>query len=58
MRLDDLPESGNIEDRRGEGGLGGGEAASASPWAAVDWGSAPSWCSASSVGRSASIRAC
>jgi len=24
MRLDDLPESGNIEDRRAEGGLGGG----------------------------------
>src|SRR6266852_8920932 len=24
MRLDDLPESGNIEDRRGEGGFGGG----------------------------------
>src|SRR5260370_1032242 len=24
MRLDDLPESGNIEDRRGEGGYGGG----------------------------------
>jgi uncharacterized protein len=24
MRLDDLPESGNIEDRRGEGGGGGG----------------------------------
>jgi predicted metalloprotease len=24
MRLDDLPESGNVEDRRGEGGLGGG----------------------------------
>jgi uncharacterized protein len=24
MRLDDLPESGNIEDRRGDGGLGGG----------------------------------
>jgi uncharacterized protein len=24
MRLDDLPESGNIEDRRSEGGLGGG----------------------------------
>ena len=23
MRLDDLPESGNIEDRRGEGGVGG-----------------------------------
>jgi Predicted metalloprotease len=24
MRLDDLPESGNVEDRRGEGGFGGG----------------------------------
>jgi predicted metalloprotease len=24
MRLDDLPESGNIEDRRGDGGFGGG----------------------------------
>ena len=24
MRLDDLPESGNIEDRRGEGGYSGG----------------------------------
>src|SRR5712691_8864874 len=24
MRLDDLPESGNVEDRRGEGGGGGG----------------------------------
>ena len=24
MRLDDLQESGNVEDRRGEGGLGGG----------------------------------
>src|SRR3981081_4192807 len=24
MRLDDLPESGNIEDRRGEAGYGGG----------------------------------
>ena len=24
MRLDDLPESGNIEDRRGEDGYGGG----------------------------------
>ena len=24
MRLDDLPEGGNIEDRRGEGGFGGG----------------------------------
>ena len=24
MRLDDLPESGNIEDRRGETGYGGG----------------------------------
>ena len=24
MRLDDLPESGNVEDRRSEGGLGGG----------------------------------
>src|SRR2546426_10599560 len=24
MRLDDLPESGNVEDRREEGGFGGG----------------------------------
>ena len=24
MRLDDLPESSNVEDRRGEGGYGGG----------------------------------
>ena len=24
MRLDDLQESGNVEDRRGEGGYGGG----------------------------------
>ncbi len=24
MRLDDLPESGNVEDRRGDGGYGGG----------------------------------
>ena len=24
MRLDDLPESGNIEDRRADGGYGGG----------------------------------
>jgi len=24
MRLDDLPETGNVEDRRGEGGFGGG----------------------------------
>ena len=24
MRLEDLPESGNVEDRRGEGGGGGG----------------------------------
>ena len=24
MRLDDLPESGNVEDRRAEGGFGGG----------------------------------
>ena len=27
MRLDDLPESGNVEDRRSEGGLGGGAVA-------------------------------
>ena len=24
MRLDDMPESGNVEDRRGDGGFGGG----------------------------------
>src|SRR3954447_24110716 len=24
MRLDDLPESGNVEDRRSDGGFGGG----------------------------------
>src|SRR3954467_5958210 len=24
MRLDDMPESGNVEDRRGDGGGGGG----------------------------------
>ena len=24
MRLDDMPESSNIDDRRGEGGFGGG----------------------------------
>ena len=57
MRLDDLPESGNIEDRRGEGGLGEA-AASGLPLAAAGWVSAPSWCSASSAGRLASIQAC
>ena len=45
MRLDDLPESGNVEDRRGEGGLGAVAAASGCRSAAADWASAPSWCS-------------
>ena len=35
MRLDDLPESGNIEDRRGEGGFGGGGGGFGLPSAAV-----------------------
>ena len=56
MRYDDLPQSDNIEDRRGDGGGGGG---GGFPMAAeAGSASAPSWCSASSATRSGSIRAC
>ena len=35
MRWEDLPESQNVEDRRGEGGGGGGLAAVAADYPAV-----------------------
>ena len=51
MRLDDLPQSDNIEDRRGDSG-GGGGGGFGMPAAAAGSASAPSWCSASSATRS------
>jgi hypothetical protein len=50
MRLDQLPRSDNVEDRRGQGGGTGREGAFAFRVGGAALGSAPLFCSASSVG--------